>query len=293
MRISGWWCQLVKLVFGLVAFSVGTSVNPASAKLRPCTAVFTDSASFARATHGREEVLVKRAASTEQYNPRFEITISGPALGLPSDTDRRTSAFEASHTYDALISNGSPVHGNVERSLRGTIGEDGQSLVASSDLASAEPEAYGYDSTLLLRVSRYGVATNTTGASSRLVPGGGLAAHEAGGGHTLARHVGRSDADLLARVQNSNVSGASGFTSRSVAESSIAEVMAGNQGAITTFMNSPAQRVALNGSVAGGSGRFVAQGSTTVQSVNGVRVVLEKAPNMSGGYRILTAFPTP
>jgi len=38
------------------------------------------------------------------------------------------------------------------------------------------------------------------GAASRIVPGGGLAAHEGAGGHLLARHVGKAEADLAARL---------------------------------------------------------------------------------------------
>ncbi len=47
---------------------------------------------------------------------------------------------------------------------------------------------------------RSSIAPNSVGGSTRIVPGGGLQAHEAAGGHLIQRHVGQTDADLIARL---------------------------------------------------------------------------------------------
>jgi len=55
--------------------------------------------------------------------------------------------------------------------------------------------------------------------SSRLVPGGGLAAHEAQDGHLLLKHVGKTEAELSARlVAEPHISAASTFVTRAEAE---------------------------------------------------------------------------
>ena len=51
------------------------------------------------------------------------------------------------------------------------------------------------------------------------VPGGGLKAHEKAGGHLLARHTGKSEADLIERLeQQRGIRSASSFPDAAVAE---------------------------------------------------------------------------
>ncbi|MFV0317962.1 MAG: RNase A-like domain-containing protein [Microthrixaceae bacterium] len=133
-----------------------------------------------------------------------------------------------------------------------------------------------------------------TPISSRLVPGGGLAAHEGAGGHALARHLGKSDADLLARVRSQpNIAGASTWSSRATAEASIAEVLSANSSGVQSWLAGSGNKLVLNGGGSSTVGRYVAQGSSSVQNVAGVRVVLVRDPSLGIGYRIQTAFPTP
>jgi hypothetical protein len=49
---------------------------------------------------------------------------------------------------------------------------------------------------------------------------------ETRGGHTLARHVGRSDADLRARLRREQISAASTYTDRAIAERVVARTLA-------------------------------------------------------------------
>ncbi len=63
---------------------------------------------------------------------------------------------------------------------------------------------------------------------SHLVPGGGLAAHEAAGGHLLARHLGQTQADLAARLAaQPRLGAASTFASRAQAEAAISGALTG------------------------------------------------------------------
>ena len=61
-------------------------------------------------------------------------------------------------------------------------------------------------------------------------PQGWLQFHESAGGHTIARHVGGTDAELLARIQNSpRISGTSTFLDQTMAESVISATIGANR----------------------------------------------------------------
>lgn len=139
-----------------------------------------------------------------------------------------------------------------------------------------------------------GAAAVLRGASSTLVPGGGLAAHEAAGGHALARHVGQTDGALLARLRaQPGISGASTFSSRAVAETSIADVLEANASEIQAWLGGTGGKLVLTGRSTMPVGRYVSQGAEPVSDVSGVTVVLRRDPTLSIGYRIQTGFPTP
>lgn len=179
----------------------------------------------------------------------------------------KVDAIDAYTGYDTLAVSA--------RTVRGGTTTEGQVRRTDGDLSPLAPS---------------GVAANGV---SRLVPGGGLAAHEAAGGHALARHVGMTDADLLARLSaQPGISGASSFSSRAVAESSVAGLLDANASGISSWLAGSGGKLVLNGT-GGITGRYVAQGSTSISNVTGVRAVLVRDANMSIGYRIQTAFPTP
>jgi hypothetical protein len=131
-----------------------------------------------------------------------------------------------------------------------------------------------------------------TGANSRLVPGGGLAAHETAGGHTIARHVGKTDADLAARLTaEPRISGASSFTDRAIAESAIGRTLDANQAAINTWLSGTSPRLVVNHALPESVGRSLARGAAGPVDASGVRVVLQRDPSLPTGYRIVTGFP--
>ncbi|NJL28078.1 MAG: hypothetical protein HC897_09350, partial [Thermoanaerobaculia bacterium] len=92
------------------------------------------------------------------------------------------------------------------------------------------------------------LGTTPTAAARSGFPGGGLAFHEKAGGHTLARHVGKSDSDLLSRLADEpNISGASSFPSRDVAETAIGELLVANQSRIESWLRGSGERLVLTG----------------------------------------------
>ena len=132
----------------------------------------------------------------------------------------------------------------------------------------------------------------TTGATSRLAPYGGLAAHEAAGGHTIARHIGKTDADLASRLAaEPRISGASSFTDRAIAESAIAQTIDANQAAINTWLSGSSPRLVVNHTLSGPVGRSLARGAARPIDALGVRLVLQRDPSLPTGYRIVTGFP--
>lgn len=64
-----------------------------------------------------------------------------------------------------------------------------------------------------------GMVNVKQGDKSSLTLGGGLAAHELKGGHLIERHVGKTDEELLERLQtNPKITGSSTFKDRMTAE---------------------------------------------------------------------------
>jgi len=130
-----------------------------------------------------------------------------------------------------------------------------------------------------------------TGAASRLAPGGGLMASENAGGHLLARHLGLSEADLAARLASQpGIPTASTFATRAEAEAAVSAAFDVNGANVSAWINTGANgRLVLNAPSSGGL--VLQRGATAAVPGTGIRVVLQG--NGSGGYFILTGFPTP
>ena len=139
------------------------------------------------------------------------------------------------------------------------------------------------------------LAAEVQAAGGRLVPGEGLAAHEAAGGHTVARHVGKTDADLAARLAaEPRISGASSFTDLVTAERATSDALAARSADITAWLAGSLRRMpAFDVNVGYTVGRSLTRGAASATDVQVVRVVLERDPAMATGYKIVTAFPTP
>ncbi|MGG3651940.1 cytoplasmic protein [Bacillus pseudomycoides] len=143
--------------------------------------------------------------------------------------------------------------------------------------------------------------TNTNaikpGDTSPLAPGGGLNAHETKGsqrrGHLIKKHIGKTDAELLQRLQNdSRITGSSTFTDRATAEKVANATLSdpNNQRIIRDWLNNPRSRATIaldyyNNDIIG---RGVRRGSTTAHDMKNAKIVLKKDGN---GNFILTGYP--
>jgi filamentous hemagglutinin len=137
-------------------------------------------------------------------------------------------------------------------------------------------------------------AKGVKGISSNLAPGGGLAAHEAAGGHLIARHVGYSEVDLANRLATSNVRTASSFTDLKTAETSVASAINANQLAIQNYINGSTKGyLEIDYSFTHPIGISLTRGTTNAVAVSNVRIFITRDPLMSNGYRIVTGYPTP
>lgn len=131
--------------------------------------------------------------------------------------------------------------------------------------------------------------------SSRLVPGGGLAAHEGTAsyrGHTLLKHVGQTPEQLAERFEDEpDLRWSSSFKDRHVAENAVAQVLDNNREQIRNWLGQPQQVLRLTVDIGAEIGQSVAH-SGTIVSASKVRVVLRKEGTMLG-YYIKTAYPKP
>jgi hypothetical protein len=123
-----------------------------------------------------------------------------------------------------------------------------------------------------------------------LVPGGGLMAHEAAGGHTLAKHVGKSEQFLRNRLATEpQIRGASTFYDRQTAENAIAAVLKQNQRQVDPWLAGRLKRLVLTGRSSTHVGVLIPRGSTESAASDGIKIFLERSAKMENGYLLVTA----
>ncbi|XAZ39117.1 T7SS effector LXG polymorphic toxin [Bacillus velezensis] len=123
-----------------------------------------------------------------------------------------------------------------------------------------------------------GIHSVKQGDSSPLAPGGGLAAHEAKGGHLIERHVGKTDEELLERLQiNKKIRASSSFTDRPTAERVANETLIKHKKEIEEWLKSDVNDplpLPYRGTEV--IGRGVRKGSNEVKDMTNARIVLKK-----------------
>ncbi|MFJ7798550.1 RNase A-like domain-containing protein [Pseudomonas sp. NPDC096950] len=130
------------------------------------------------------------------------------------------------------------------------------------------------------------------GPYSEIVPGGGLAAHEAQGGHLIAKHVGRTDAQLLQRLADEpNIPAASTFLDRATAEATVAKALADNKQRIDKFLRRSKGKTMITHQFPQPVGVSVPNGHTSSLPASKVLLILIKEPRLPEGYFLLTGFP--
>ncbi|QBG55095.1 hypothetical protein D2M30_0744 [Bacillus amyloliquefaciens] len=140
-----------------------------------------------------------------------------------------------------------------------------------------------------------GIHSVKQGDSSPLAPGGGLVAHEAKGGHLIERHVGKSDQELMKRLEkskmsNKKISGSSSFKDRATAEKVANITLSDNKDKIEKWLNSDVKKplvLSYKGSEV--LGRGITKGTVEISDLTNAKIILKK--NNDGSF-ILTGYPT-
>jgi len=125
------------------------------------------------------------------------------------------------------------------------------------------------------------------------VPGGGLEAHEEAGGHLIERHVGRTEQQLLDRLQRENISASSSFRDLPAAEHFVSGTISENQDRVDAWLDGKGgKRLVLDASFDASTGISIRRGESQAQDVYSVKLVLERSDALDIGYRIVTGYPT-
>jgi hypothetical protein len=119
-----------------------------------------------------------------------------------------------------------------------------------------------------------------------------LSRDEDRGGHTLARHVARTDDQLRERLEHErNISAASTWTDRETAETVVAEALTAERGRIDNWLRRgyPRANLALHYNAGRVIGRSLRRGETqTVDCTSAVIVLRADSPD---GFYVLTTYP--
>jgi len=112
------------------------------------------------------------------------------------------------------------------------------------------------------------------------------------GGHTLRKHVGRSDGDLRERLgRETNISAASTYTDKAAAQQVVSAAIAQNTARIDEWLASAAPGNTLTLRFRGREviGRGLARGDAEASERTNAIVVLRKSD--ADGYFVLTSYP--
>jgi hypothetical protein len=123
-----------------------------------------------------------------------------------------------------------------------------------------------------------------------------LAEEEAAGGHTIARHVGRTEGQLQARLASEpRIPAASSFRTIEEAQAVLSRAMRANRQVIETWAKNPnaPNRLRLLFNAGQDIGYGVVRQTGGLQNMQKVRIVLEKTSVNGKLYYILTSFPEP
>jgi Bacterial CdiA-CT RNAse A domain len=123
-----------------------------------------------------------------------------------------------------------------------------------------------------------------------------LMAEEAAGGHTIAKHIGKTEAELRLRLtQEPRITAASSFRNLTEAEQLVSQAIQRNSVAIKgwaqTARAGDVRAFVYNAGKAVGQG--VVRSTGKMQTMTSLRVVLQKTQIANKIYFVLTAYPIP
>jgi hypothetical protein len=134
--------------------------------------------------------------------------------------------------------------------------------------------------------------SQTAGAAKAVQVRYDLGRDEERGGHTLSRHVARTDVELEERLEReSNISAASTWTDRETAEETMAEALHAERGRVESWMRRgyPRANLALHYFAERSIGRSLRRGeSAPVSCTDAVIVLRADGPE---SFYVLTAYP--
>src|SRR5579862_976354 len=113
-----------------------------------------------------------------------------------------------------------------------------------------------------------------------------------GHGHTLKKHVGRTDQQLIERLAEERISSASTYSDKETAERCVGIALAENRERVQSWLrgtDNTRMTLDYNGDPAHPIGRNVHRNSTQSKPVHRAKVVLEK--DGRGGFFVLTTYP--
>jgi len=120
-----------------------------------------------------------------------------------------------------------------------------------------------------------------------------LARDEARGGHTLARHVGRTDAQLRDRLQREQISAASTYTDRATAERVVARTLARQRSRVDQWLARKGSRPNLALDYRGDGREAIGRSLTrrSSQTIPCTDAVVVLRWDGSRGFIVLTTYP--
>jgi filamentous hemagglutinin len=128
-----------------------------------------------------------------------------------------------------------------------------------------------------------------------LYAGRTLIYHDNIGGHAVAKHVGKSDQQLIARLSAEPRLGAtSTFSDLYTAERAIGDTLRLNQTKVNEWLklSSGPDRLVLPQSLGYNVGRVISRGATKSTNSQKVRLIIDKDPKAPKGFVIITSYPS-
>jgi toxin YxiD len=131
----------------------------------------------------------------------------------------------------------------------------------------------------------------SAGASAVVAERYDLARDEERGGHTLEKHVGRTDEQLQERLRRERISAASTWTEREAAETTVAGALRAEQRRVDGWMRRgyPRANLALHYDAGRPIGRSLQRGEE--QTVNCTRAVIVLRADGPDSFYVLTTYP--
>ncbi|HDL7468510.1 TPA: VENN motif pre-toxin domain-containing protein [Yersinia enterocolitica] len=160
---------------------------------------------------------------------------------------------------------------------------------AAEILASGIPTS---EAKLVQYVFAKALLTVTKGTTVKAETGNTLIYNDNFGGHAVQKHVGKTDAELIARLNSDpRVLASSTFSDMKSAERAIGNGLAENKDQLTNWLAGNQDRLVLQHEELFNVGRVIPKGSTESHYSNKIVIVIDRDPLMPSGYRIQTAYP--